>query len=503
MQNLFSFLRLCFRLTRDERGTILVQFTIYIVAILGFIGLALDGGRFILLNNSLQDLADAAALAGADQLDSGANAEARATAAAQAAANNNPPRSWYYDIAGSMTITTQFYSAISPSGDTPALGDADAHYIKVTTSINQPWETAPWFISAVSLVTNSSVQNNSTYATAMATREFVACGPVMAYMCSGNIPSGTKAGDQFILTTAGSGGNGNWGVLDLPSNFANYTDYFAQTAPSSCTDVTSLHQSPGNGVNNGNTGSPANGINVWFDHPQDTSGPLSTTAPNVVDGIAACTIKPNTSVSANYNDTKNEYTTLNANGTSIYSCPNDPTHSCMLPRDTAIADWKTVLTNQGPWYGVGASNPQFTSDLKAYWEDHHGTTTLPAGVNSDYTAYLCELGAGSFSTVSGCGTSLTWDTNSVEPNGRVCSAATADYKRRIIHIGIVPDGACPSGNSGGNLSVTGNADFFVTESAFMSSSGLGGQPVIYGEYIGYYPNNGPGGIIRSIVHLVR
>ena len=52
-------------LGRDERGTILVQFTISLIAILGFIALALDGARVFLLHNDLQDLADAAARAGA------------------------------------------------------------------------------------------------------------------------------------------------------------------------------------------------------------------------------------------------------------------------------------------------------------------------------------------------------------------------------------------------------------------------------------------------------
>jgi Flp pilus assembly protein TadG len=494
---IFSFPPIFSRLKSDERGTILVQFTIYLIAMMGLIGLALDGGRFILLNNSLQDLADAAALAGAAQLDSKPQAKQRATDAAQAIANENPPKPWYYDIAGSITVTTAFYSAISPSGDTPATGDADAHYIKVTTSQTQPWETAPWFVSAVSVFTKGAVLYNKTYATAMAKKSFLACGPVQAYMCASGIPSGTQPGWQFLLATGGSGGNGNWGILDLPPGVTDYTAYFAQTSLSSCTDVTSLHQSPGNGNNNGNIGSPADGINVWFDHPQDTSGDLSTAAPNVIDGVQACKIKQNTTVAPNYDDKKNEYGNDPNTGLPTYGCGT--TGSCMLPRDPGLIDWKPVMTNQGPWYASGVR----TTDLQAYWNNHHGTMTLPTGVNSDYTAYQCELGVGSFGAVSGCGSPLTWNTDTVESHGPHCSANTADYKRRIIHVGIVPDDACPNGNAGGNLTITGNSDFFITENAFMTSSGLGGQPVIYGEYINSYPVNGPGGIIRTIVQLVR
>ena len=90
------------RLCRDERGSIFVRFTIFLIALMGMLGLALDGGRLTLLHNSLQDLADAAALAGAEELDGFQDAETRATAAAQAMANKNPPR--WYDIGGSTTI---------------------------------------------------------------------------------------------------------------------------------------------------------------------------------------------------------------------------------------------------------------------------------------------------------------------------------------------------------------------------------------------------------------
>jgi len=110
MSSKLGFFSLLSRLDKDEHGTILVQFTVYLVAIFGFIGLALDGGRYLLLHNSLQDLADAAALAGAAKLDGTNGATTLATAAAQAMANNNPPR--WYDLGGSPTITTSFYSSL-------------------------------------------------------------------------------------------------------------------------------------------------------------------------------------------------------------------------------------------------------------------------------------------------------------------------------------------------------------------------------------------------------
>src|SRR5262245_13796924 len=82
---------LLFRLRRDERGSILIQATLIVVVIMGMIGLGLDGGRFFMVHNDLQDLADAAALAGANKLNDcfrppGTNCPTGARVAADAAA---------------------------------------------------------------------------------------------------------------------------------------------------------------------------------------------------------------------------------------------------------------------------------------------------------------------------------------------------------------------------------------------------------------------------------
>ena len=136
------------RLGKDEHGTILMQFTVYLVAIFGFVGLALDGGRYLLLHNSLQDLADAAALAGATKLDGTSGAITRATAAAQAMADNNPPR--WYDTGGSTSIGTPvFYRSLNP--DIATTLDKEASYIQVTTDVTAGGvsQIVPTFLVAV------------------------------------------------------------------------------------------------------------------------------------------------------------------------------------------------------------------------------------------------------------------------------------------------------------------------------------------------------------------
>ena len=290
MKTKFALLSALSRLAKDVRGTVLVQFTIYIIAIFGMMGLALDGGRFILLNNSLQELADAAALAGAAQLDGLPDAITRADAAAQVTANNNPPR--WYDVGGSSTITTAYYSALYP--DNTTTDPKEANYIQVTTA---PSQTAPSFLTAVSVLTNSAVSNNTTSATAWAQGNNLAnCLPTQSFMCNPfesseanpghaeNFSSpNVSVGTMFHLVN-GVGAPGNWGLLipppPLSQNPHDQTPFWAESATGSCT----AGNTQGN-VRTGNVAKDAqNGMNVRFDSPI-ASGDESLSAPIVIDGF--------------------------------------------------------------------------------------------------------------------------------------------------------------------------------------------------------------------------
>src|SRR5688500_4150103 len=78
------------KLRLDQRGSVLVLFTVLAPVLIGLIGLAVDGGRFLILNTKLQDLAAAAALAGAAELDGKVDAITRATTKAQSLLSNTP-----------------------------------------------------------------------------------------------------------------------------------------------------------------------------------------------------------------------------------------------------------------------------------------------------------------------------------------------------------------------------------------------------------------------------
>jgi len=161
------------KLVRDERGQIIMMFTIMVPVIMGTIGLAVEAGRFYLLHSQLQDLADAAALAGAKELKGDAGAIDRAKLAAQAMDNPH----WWSNLAISPRLADDgffFYSRLNP--DVQATSDLDAYYIKVRTTAGG---ITPAFLVAV-----GAVNTNQTYATATATYLPVMCNVQPLMMCN-------------------------------------------------------------------------------------------------------------------------------------------------------------------------------------------------------------------------------------------------------------------------------------------------------------------------------
>ena len=500
------------RVAADERGTILVQFSIYIIAIMGMIGLALDGGRFILLNNSLQGLADAAALAGAAQLDGLPDAITRADAAAQAAANNNPPR--WYDVGGSSTITTAYYSALAP--DNSASGPTDANYIKVTTASSQ---VAPSFLTAVSVFTKSAVANNTTTATAWAQGNNLAnCRPTQSFMCNPfesseanlghaeNFSSpNVSVGTMFHLVN-GAGAPGNWGLLipppPLSQNPHDQTPFWAESTTGTCTAGNTQGK-----VRTGNIAKDAqNGMNVRFDSPI-ASGDKSLSAPivitgfnqgggangfscNRIDPIQGGNGTPATPCTGSNMPTgcpAGGFQQTDSNASAYDTACNSFPGSCPLPRDRTLT---TVSTGNAAWSQVVMGNGANTADLQAYWQNHHGGTY--PGYTTRWAMYQDEV-----NSANGAG---NWLTETVEPHGPVCKKSTVgDASRRLINVAVVD---CNYWNIQGTshpLPPTYMlAQFFMTEPALSDGS-------IYAELVGTVQAGtaAANNILRRIVRLVR
>ena len=486
-------------LGRDERGTILVQFTVCLIAILGFIGLALDGARVFLLHNDLQDLADAAALAGAASLDGTANALTNADAAARSLSANDPtnkkPKWWNTSGVAILPGTqgVQFFDSLVNLGASPPRPTNDpksARYITVTTGA---WGVAPTFLVAVGAVSNTSVQ-----ASAVAEAITANCKPQSMMLCNPYEPSdGSSTGDtsnfgcaylgcrptrgqMFVFSTTGNTGNyspGVFSLIDPPGSSGSDGDtehYLSQQIVNACQREGT---SPAHGQK---TNAAQIGINVRFDQPSNQRGVLETAAPIVIEGIARSPGNCKTTV----------VTPPNFNQANYPETCNSTQYSCPLPFDVSFSSTGGGSTH----IGTGLSDANLLAALNAYWQNHHGgswptdpTTGLP---KTRYQAYLDEANA--------AGDSGNWQTENVEPHNPTCLPVDASgAARRIISVAVVD---CAYwgviGNRVNNIPINTYANFFVTNPTDQQGN-------IYTEYVETHQINEKDSGLYRIVHLVK
>jgi Flp pilus assembly protein TadG len=499
------------RLRKDERGSILVQFTIYLTVIMGFIGLALDGGRVFLLHNDLQDLADAAALAGAASLDGTANALTNADKAARSLSVNDPttkkPKWWNTSSVAILPASEgiQFFDTLADLEARPPKPTNDpksAHYIKVITGI---WSVAPTFITAVGAVSDISVQ-----ASAVAKATTVNCKLLSMMLCNPYEPTdGSSTGDtsdfgctavgcepapgrMFAFNTAGNTGRiGPTGGFN-PGVF-NFIDPKGSTDGDPVIErylsqqIASVCQTGGISLAQGQkTNASQIGINVRFDQPSRQSGVgvLETAAPIVIDGIATAPDCKTTVVTPpNFNP---------ANYTATCNSTTDPTqYSCPLPYDASFLSTR----GGGTHIGTGTSDPKILAALDAYWQNHHGgswptdlTTGLP---KTRYQAYLDEVSA----TTSD--NSLDWLTKGVEPHAPTCLPVdVSGAARRIVSIAVVDCLYWEVRGNSADIPVNTYANFFVTNPTDRQGN-------IYTEYVETHQINEKDSGLYRIVHLVK
>jgi Flp pilus assembly protein TadG len=466
----FSCLALLRKLRRDERGSILVQFTIIVVVMMGMIGLALDGGRFIMLNSDLQDLADAAALAGAAKLDGTLGARTRADTAARSLGNANNVNWWDVSapkiLAG--TAGVQFYATLADlDANNPASTDQQAKVIKVTTG---SWQVAPTFLRPV-----GATSNNSTKATAAAKYDTDVCVPQGMMLCNPNEPATGGTGDpsatfnptpgqefRFSQTPKTGTNNdyspGDFDLLKVPmpdgtlsGGNSDIQVYLSKQFGDSCV---AGGMSPAAGQK---TAATINGINVRFDENPNgsTAGMDLTSAPVKTDGY----IHPTTGRRLQCNQSTNPAPT-----------------SSPLPEDTPL----NMVGNTS--IGAGPS----ASSLTNYWSNHH-SAAFP-GSTTRYDLYKSELNA-------------TWTPTSetAEPHAPQCLAtSTVGADRRIMKVAVID---CKywgiKGTSVGNIPQKVYADFFLIRRT--DPGGSGG--IIYTEYVRKHTITGDGP--NPIVQLVR
>ena len=121
-------------LWRNRSGAVALYIAIVGALTIGSAVLAIDYGRLTVLRAQMQNAADAAAMAGAAQLDAQANAIARATDVAQNAAEQTS------GLAGALTVSNVTVLRQIDPVDLVATTDQNAAFVRVTMT---PETTVP------------------------------------------------------------------------------------------------------------------------------------------------------------------------------------------------------------------------------------------------------------------------------------------------------------------------------------------------------------------------
>jgi hypothetical protein len=234
----FSFSRLWNQSRRfyfEEHGAVAIYVGLTSVVMLGFGALVVDGGRLFTVNTELQNAADAAALAGAAELDGNLDAITRATSAAQGALFKNS-QSFYNDgdLSKNVNVSVQFLTDLPPSDDTPidnsVYGTTDpksARFIRVQTQDrNVGYLLAPVLKVAVGgdgtaplgAITNAEAVAGMN-SVSCKVPPLMICNPAEASLGAG-APFTEIVGQQVLLKQGGSGfwGPGAFGLLRFPAD---------------------------------------------------------------------------------------------------------------------------------------------------------------------------------------------------------------------------------------------------------------------------------------------
>lgn len=511
--------RLARDLLKDEAGGVLVYMTILIPVMMGVIGLAVDASRLFILNTEQKDMADAAALAGARELDGeyvdeNDNAIVRATDAARNVVSNNPR--WASDNPDVHIESIRFCEfltglpherrcALDEDGTvgylTPDLSDAadsrKAYFIEVITETRRVF---PSFLVAVGAV--AEPQSN---AIAIAGSTLVACNVQSLMICNpfedpndpGAIPFTATEGEMFIFKakqvqgeTGGGGGTtspqtfspGDFGLVDHP-------DHPAPSGANATRDLLSLQSrnvcisslvSPHQGHE---TQKVNQGINVRFDE--------ATFNCNNPQCIADITSAPHV-----------------LRGTTDEACnANNPAYVGEHQYPLDVTD-TTTIGSGGIRKGFAGMNPnatEATTAMNDYWKYHHGEAAVwPAEldstgsrleINTRYKAYLRELTMMPVTPPQ----PGDWTTDAEvkeNPLPHCLPESDAGAERRIINAAVVD---CLKwgvrGNSVNNIRVDTYVEFFI------SHPSKDGE--IYTEFVRMMTPDSDDSKLKLIVQLYR
>ena len=204
----------------DKNGATIVYVTLIMAVLMGMVGLSLDFGRNFILRAEVQAAADAAARAGASQLDGTIAGRDRANAAALGTPIT-PNVQKLGQSPGAITIASTNFFATVPTDDDDALSDPAPpyDYIQVITSA-QTHENI--FLRALGVAGTSTVTASAVARRGQALCQYTPlgiCNPEEATTVGASFDPTAYYGRQILIKQHGPGAAwapGNFGFLDAP-----------------------------------------------------------------------------------------------------------------------------------------------------------------------------------------------------------------------------------------------------------------------------------------------
>lgn len=418
---------------RNQSGAIAVYVGLILMVLVGVGALTLDLGRLFVTGTEAQSYVDAAALAGAYQLDGQSGARARASEAINDKLFINSQSLGALDSGSAshaITIDSIVFLA-DLAGNVAATSDQDANFVQVSVSSSDIENTLIGFLGGPD--TSKAVRS----ATAGNTQVICNIPPLM--MCNPNETASHKdfsvpAGSQYIAKYTGPGAGmapGTFGLLDSPTCGQG----------SKCIAELLGHRRPASGcfsakvdIRPGQANGVRNALNTRFDMYDN---PFFGSKKNDADYHAALNVtKGWKNTGGNPNCPNLEPWNFADHGAPELS---------KFPRDTCYSDDTCARVGDGNW------------DRDKYWDINHAPSghTQPPGYStmSRYEVYRWEIDFGRIPNVPG-----------VEDGNPSCNVPASDPNDRRTFIMAVVN--CLEQDVAGNtddVEVVTYMEVFLTE----------------------------------------
>ena len=491
---------------QDARGMTALYIGLAAPLLFGLTALAIDLGRVMSLQSELQSAADAAALAGAAELDRQTNAITRAEAAAGcpesgvsgAFGTNSQTFATDGDGTGVSVVSCTFFSTLNAAGPLlPPNGSAQggsattrdnaANFIKVVVQVRT---VANAFITLV-----GGPQAASTTATATAGFTQITCKPMQLMIC--NPAEGTTSsfspqpGQELFMPYSGGTASapGNWGLMDAPptvsaaaqscgvtpgGNSAPVIEaYLGQAQPIGCFATDLLVTRPGKPT------PVAPALNVLLDYYNgagvsraDSCFPPALNVTKGMDG-PACSPNPDAPPAAEAFPQDSTFTFSGALGNGNWDINNY---------------WAYNHTSS-----AGCTSPTcYPSALTTFAQNMSPSGMTPAGIPSRYATYLYEINQNMIPTAG------TPSASHKENGAPACYFNLADpnitASRRLVDIGLVN---CNQQRVGGRSTITPYGVLQVFMIRPTDSNGL------YFVVVKQVQAGSGDGILNNVVQLYR